>query len=291
MSSIFGIAVSGLNDAVARVANATSNIVNALSTNFHPRDVVTFSNSVGNNNLGVSTFTVPRPQSGATSVIVAAQTQTNSGPVATTAASVTANLPASASVGFTSSPIAIRIFDNLGVVQNLSLTFTKTGLNSFTARITSPNGASINGPSPSLADFDIDVPLTFNDTVNPGTLASVAPGSGYTVTNGQIQFALTYPGAGTQNVTLSFGNLNSSTGLTQFSGTDVTLYGTSQNGNAYGTGGSEPVAVGQAFPPDNGVDLAAEIINLQIAKTAYAANVKVIKTEAELEKSLINIKT
>lgn len=67
MSSIFSIALSGLNDAVRRVANATSNIVNASSTSrlpnasqpytgFVPQDVVTLSNPIG----GVNSVTQPR---------------------------------------------------------------------------------------------------------------------------------------------------------------------------------------------------------------------------------------
>lgn len=62
MSSILNISVSGLNDAKARVANAASNIVNAVSTNFQPKDVVTFSNSTGDHNLGVSSNLVNRPE-------------------------------------------------------------------------------------------------------------------------------------------------------------------------------------------------------------------------------------
>lgn len=72
MSSIFNIALTGLNDAAQRIANTSSNIVNASSTaplpknsgdpytGFTPQDVVTLSDSVGNNNLGVHTTTKPR---------------------------------------------------------------------------------------------------------------------------------------------------------------------------------------------------------------------------------------
>lgn len=72
MSSILSIAISGLNDAKTRIANAASNIVNASSTSslpknqgdaftgFVPQDIVTLSNSVGGNNLGVSSSLQPR---------------------------------------------------------------------------------------------------------------------------------------------------------------------------------------------------------------------------------------
>lgn len=61
MSSILNISVTGLNDAKARVANVASNIVNAVSTNFHPKDVVTTSQSTGDQNLGVTSSLVNRP--------------------------------------------------------------------------------------------------------------------------------------------------------------------------------------------------------------------------------------
>jgi flagellar basal-body rod protein FlgC len=70
MSSAINIAVTGLNDAAERVANAASSIVNASSTSplphagqpysgFVPQDVVTLSDSVSGNNLGVTTTTQP----------------------------------------------------------------------------------------------------------------------------------------------------------------------------------------------------------------------------------------
>jgi flagellar basal body rod protein FlgC len=62
MSGILNISVSGLNDAKARVANAASNIVNAVSTNFRPKDVVTTSQSTGDHNLGVTSSLKDRPE-------------------------------------------------------------------------------------------------------------------------------------------------------------------------------------------------------------------------------------
>jgi flagellar basal body rod protein FlgC len=57
MSNVVTIAMTGLNAASLRVANATTNMVNAQSTKFQARDIATVSNSVGGNNLGVSTAT------------------------------------------------------------------------------------------------------------------------------------------------------------------------------------------------------------------------------------------
>jgi flagellar basal body rod protein FlgC len=69
MTEALTIAVSGLRAAIARVANAASNLVNVSSTQrkpdgtetpYQPTDVITLSDSVGNNNLGVRTEVVPR---------------------------------------------------------------------------------------------------------------------------------------------------------------------------------------------------------------------------------------
>lgn len=69
MSSVLNIAISGLDNAIARSANAVSNIVNASSTThlpknvndtytgFVPQDVVSLSTSLAGNNLGVQTTT------------------------------------------------------------------------------------------------------------------------------------------------------------------------------------------------------------------------------------------
>ena len=55
MSDILNIAVSGLNAAASRVANAATNIVNASSTNFLPQDIISLSNPAG----GVTTQAQP----------------------------------------------------------------------------------------------------------------------------------------------------------------------------------------------------------------------------------------
>jgi flagellar basal-body rod protein FlgC len=71
MSNILNIAVSGLNDAITRIANAASNIVNASSTaplpspgqaytGYVPQDVVSISQAAGGANLGVTDTTEAR---------------------------------------------------------------------------------------------------------------------------------------------------------------------------------------------------------------------------------------
>lgn len=75
MSNVFSIAISGMTAAATRVSNAVSNIVNVSSTgklpqtpdgkatSYQPTDVISLSNSVGDNNLGVRAEVVPREPS------------------------------------------------------------------------------------------------------------------------------------------------------------------------------------------------------------------------------------
>ncbi len=72
MSGILGISVTGLNAVAARIANAAENIVNASSTSslpknagdaytgYAPKDVISLSDSVAGNNLGVHTQSIAR---------------------------------------------------------------------------------------------------------------------------------------------------------------------------------------------------------------------------------------
>lgn len=72
MSDILSTAVSGMSQAKKRILNAAENIANVQSngklpnvpgekaTSYYPTDVITLSNNVGDNHLGVRTETVER---------------------------------------------------------------------------------------------------------------------------------------------------------------------------------------------------------------------------------------
>ena len=72
MSNVFATAISGMNAAIARLSNAATNMVNVSSTgklpakdgekatSYQPTDVITLSNDVADNTLGVRTETVAR---------------------------------------------------------------------------------------------------------------------------------------------------------------------------------------------------------------------------------------
>src|SRR5882672_10042616 len=113
MSGILNIAVSGLNAAAARVANATRNIVNASSTNFIPRDIISLSNSAGGIGIGVTTISQPRPTPPVTAPAPTNTLTAATIPVPTTQVNLAANLPAQAAAGFTSSHVPVQIYDSL----------------------------------------------------------------------------------------------------------------------------------------------------------------------------------
>jgi flagellar hook protein FlgE len=288
MSGILSIAVSGLNAAATRVANATKNIVNAASTNFIPQDIISLSNSAGSNNLGVTTRSVPRSVASVAATTTTTPITTVTSPIATTRVDLAANLPAQATTGFTSTVVPIQIYDSLGASHNVSLTFTKTSLNNWTANVTATDGAFPSG------DYTATVPVAFNGGVNAGKLASIAPGANYTASGGQIQIALNYPGAGTQNLTLSLGTIGSSVnGVTQFADTNtaVTVSSVTQNGSAYNAAPLPTGATPLPATPDNGIDIAAELVSVLAARTDYGASAALIKTVRKLDQALLDITT
>ena len=80
-------------------------------------------------------------------------------PVATSSANYQANLPANATAGaFTSAPSTIQVFDALGTTHDMSLTWVKTGTNTWILNVDVANGVS------SVSDYTATVPFTFNST-------------------------------------------------------------------------------------------------------------------------------
>lgn len=163
-------------------------------------------------------------------------------PVATTSATYDANLPSSASTGFTSSPSSVEIYDNLGNTHEMSFTWTKTGTDTWDLNV-DVVGAGGTNSSGVTVDYTATIPFTFNSTTNAGTPESITSGSNYTVVDNshaaedaaQVQVPLTFPGAAGQTLTLNFGDYNSATGLTQYSDSNVSVTSFEQNGLAKGS--------------------------------------------------------
>jgi flagellar hook protein FlgE len=151
-------------------------------------------------------------------------------PVASTTSSFAANLPSNAATGFTSTPSTIQIFDAEGNTHDMSLTWTKTGTNQWTL-----NG---NVSLSSSSNYTFTAPFTFNTGSNAGTIETIGAGSGQTPTSGatgtpaSISFTLPFSQAGSQTMTLSFGDFGTSSGVTQFADSSdaVSVSAFEQNG-------------------------------------------------------------
>ena len=141
-----------------------------------------------------------------------------------------ANLPAGDAVGDTRSS-AVPIIDKQGLTQNLELTWTKTGVNTWDLTGVLPATASFADDDTAGATLDNGqvtpialATITFNAD---GTLQTVTSGSAFTTVNAdnQLEFHIDYDGAAAttstqdrQLVTLDLGVPNIAGGLTQYAG-------------------------------------------------------------------------
>lgn len=145
----------------------------------------------------------------------------------TTTASIEANLPADAETGATFET-EMDVYDSLGNASSVTVTWAKTGENSWTATFSDPT--STDGTS-TLGTVSSDpVTITFDED---GTLASTDPDPPTLSITGWTT------GAADSSITLDLGTAGSADGLTQYaSGSDdpqVDLGSIEQDGVAYGT--------------------------------------------------------
>lgn len=162
-------------------------------------------------------------------------------PVATTQATYLANLPASATTGYTSIPSTVNVYDALGNTHTMSFTWTKTATDDWNLKvdITGGNGVMVTGTP---INYTATIPFVFNNATNTGTPASITPGSFYTVVSpiggtaeAAVQWGLNFPGASAQTMSINFGNYNEATGLTQYADSAVSVTSFQQNGLAKGS--------------------------------------------------------
>ncbi len=145
----------------------------------------------------------------------------------TTNVTYDANLPSDATVGFTSAPSTVQVFDSTGATRAETYTWTKTGTNQWDLNVGIPDATDSNTPA---ADFSTDIPVTFNDGTNrpAGTVESIgayasSPSgpSPYTVdgpvtagSSVNVSIAPNF-GSGAQPITLNFGTYGQTGGLSQ----------------------------------------------------------------------------
>ena len=166
-------------------------------------------------------------------------------PVATTQATLVANLPATpSSTASVANPL--QVFDALGNSQTLQLTWTQqpaaaAGASTWTVKVALPNGTSLgsadvsfgtNGaPAGTISDVGNIVPGT--TTTPPG--GTITAGSAYTPGSPATLTLKPDFGSGPQAITLNLGSFGQGNGLTQYAGTDFSLKGLTQDGAAPGT--------------------------------------------------------
>jgi flagellar hook protein FlgE len=238
------------------------------------------------------------------------------------------NLSANTNVGDSPVTTTMTIFDNLGSSHDITISFSKTAPNTWSATVTDENGTSLGAPAT----------LTFDPSTGKLATPTTPP-----------SFTLSPTGVTPSTFALGFGNAATSGGITQYGG-DNTAVATEQDGSAgaslrsysiaddgtvtgvFSNGKSEVLAqiaiatfpnaaglmkVGQGHytvtaasgnpllnVPGSGtagtvvagslemsnVDLSTEFTNLIIAQRGFQANSKVISTSDEMLQSLVNLK-
>ncbi len=152
-------------------------------------------------------------------------------PVATTAMTLSANLPATPTANTPiSSPISV--YDSLGTPHVLTLSWTQNAANDWTVSVSSPENKS----GATIGTAEVKFGAASGNAVPEGTVGSVGTGTGGITTStyaaaasANLSFTADF-GSGSQTIALSLGQYGTSTGLTQYAGTDYTPHGLDQNG-------------------------------------------------------------
>lgn len=163
--------------------------------------------------------------------------QAPANPVATSALTLAANLPATSS-GTAPITSEVQVYDGLGQLQTVDLNWTQTAPNTWSVDVAAPNATS--GPDLGSAQVTFG-PTASGNPVPDGTIGNISGGTGTVTTTGytaggpaELSFTANF-GNGPQTVALDLGTYGSSNGLTQYAGSDYTLNNLSQNGAAAGT--------------------------------------------------------
>ena len=152
-------------------------------------------------------------------------------PVATSKIDLSANLPADATT--TPPSTQAQVYDSLGRLHTVNLTFTNTGTNTWTMALNVPDDVTAaargtvglnfgTGASPAVTDGTIGTFTNATGSVGlPATSASGDPAN--------ITFTADF-GQGAQTVTLALGQFGQAKGLTQYAGTEFSVRNNTQDG-------------------------------------------------------------
>ncbi len=139
-------------------------------------------------------------------------------PIASTAISYSANLPAGTS---TTSSSTATLYDSLGHTHDLTYgwTLVDAGSNSWELTVSAAGGLG-------ATDYTATIPVTFNTS---GILGAITAGAGYTVDGSTISFALSYSGADAQTISCDLSH------VTQYADTSVNVATFTANGVGAGS--------------------------------------------------------
>jgi flagellar hook protein FlgE len=158
-------------------------------------------------------------------------TQTQFQPVATSSVSLLANVPATPSSTSNLSS-QVSVYDATGTAHQLTTTWTQNSANNWTLTLSSPDDQT--GPTTGTVNVTFGPNGTLQTLSTPtGNVAVNGTGSG---SGGAATVTLTPTFNGTaQPITLNLGTFGGSSGVTQFAGTDYSLYSINQNRSAPGS--------------------------------------------------------
>jgi flagellar hook protein FlgE len=158
-------------------------------------------------------------------------TQTQFQPVATSTVSLLANVPATPD-NTSNLSSQVSVYDATGTSHQLTTAWTQVSPNNWTLSLSSPDDQT--GPATG------SVNVTFGPN---GTLQSISGATGNVAVNGtgsgagslaSVTLTPTFNGTA-QPISLSLGSFGGSNGVTQFAGTNYSLYSINQNGSAPGS--------------------------------------------------------
>ena len=162
--------------------------------------------------------------------------QSSYNPVATTQMTLSANLPATPA---NSAPVAsqIQVYDALGTLHTVNLTWTQTSPNNWTVAVQAPDATNGTPPgtlgSANVAFGTNGVPPGTIGTIN-GATGTVTTSAFATNTPATLDFTANF-GNGNQTIQLGLGSYGSPSGVTQYAGTQYSVQGITQNGVAAGS--------------------------------------------------------
>jgi len=148
-------------------------------------------------------------------------------PIATSTIELSANLPAGGTAAVTT---PINVYDSLGTLQPMTLTWTPNGANTWTLDIAAP------GAGGSLGTIDVQFGQAATPAVADGTVGGFANATGSLAgavavlgDPSLVSFTADF-GQGPQAVSLNLGAFGAARGVTQYAGDEYELRNLAQNG-------------------------------------------------------------